>query len=78
MMVVLHSSETLVFARAAWYNIPENYILHSYRRENLKSYIFEGKDNLEDQGSDKRFVLKLILKKLCRRCGCGMDFFFTS
>jgi hypothetical protein len=32
------SSETLVLIRATWRNIPEDTILHSYRRENLKSY----------------------------------------
>jgi hypothetical protein len=29
----------LVFARATWRNIPEDSILRSHRRENLKSYI---------------------------------------
>jgi hypothetical protein len=32
------SSETSVFTRATWHNNPEDTILHSYRRENLKSY----------------------------------------
>jgi hypothetical protein len=32
------SSETSVLTGATWRNNPEDTILHSYRRENLKSY----------------------------------------
>jgi hypothetical protein len=39
MMLALRSSETSVLTRATWRKIAGDGILHSQRRENLKSYI---------------------------------------
>jgi hypothetical protein len=39
MMEAIRSSETLVLTRATRRHIQEDGILHSYRRENLKSFV---------------------------------------
>jgi hypothetical protein len=41
MMEAIRSSETSVLTRAMLRHIPENGILHSPRRENLKYYILQ-------------------------------------
>jgi hypothetical protein len=51
------SSKTSVFTRATWRNNPEDIILHSHRRENLKSF----KNQLYNL---KRFKFKNLKKRL--------------
>jgi hypothetical protein len=46
-----NSSETSVLTRATRRNIPEDAILHSHRRENLKSYIALTGWTLEQRGN---------------------------
>jgi hypothetical protein len=38
-MEAICSSETSIITTATWRNVPEDGILHSHRRENLKSYV---------------------------------------
>jgi hypothetical protein len=51
------SSKTSVLTRATWRNNPEDTILHSHRRENLKSYIHD-----DYQKVHYSFLNKVILR----------------
>jgi hypothetical protein len=63
MMEAIRSSETSVLTRARLCNIPEDGFLHSYHRENLKSYIaltgwaLYGRSNVSPMRYELRFCI---------------------
>jgi hypothetical protein len=63
MIKALSSSETSVLTRATRLNIPDNDILHSHRRENLKSFM-EKVCNAFICKTTVQIRLKYVLKKL--------------
>jgi hypothetical protein len=61
MMEELRSYETLVLTRVTRRNMPEDTILHSHRRENLKSDV--------DEGYSPELIEMLNVKLMERRGG---------
>jgi hypothetical protein len=68
-VALVSSSETSFLPRATPRNIPEDAILHSHRRENLKSYIrdFYSASELY-RPSSNRLSVKLVPTVACEGC----------
>jgi hypothetical protein len=58
MMEALGSSETSILTRATLRNVTEDGILHSHRRENLKSYT---EFNFAKDGIQRRAVVTTVM-----------------
>jgi hypothetical protein len=69
MMEAICSSETLILIRVTWHNIPDNGILHSHRRENLKSYnilyLIHSIDWIMPQAMGKKPVQLVQIDRAC-------------
>jgi hypothetical protein len=60
-MVAIRSSETTFHTKSTRRHIPEDGILHTHRRENLKSYINKNRRNYDNYHSRSIVYLKNLI-----------------